>query len=256
MNCIDKNKNFKRQRGEGLIGALILVAIIIVLVAAYLYWPRQEDSSNGNRNDVSASITVGADTNKPGLSKIGFICPGEAIGLAWGTVNANNAVIEPSLGEVALEGFTIVSPTSSSDYVITAQGDEGSATDFAAISVITPNNNAITKIFSAPQVDPDTGYPASLIWRDVLSPSFISENIFVTGATLVQAPNDWPYWNFRKSDPNGTLHSFSIIPEEITEIPQSFVVAGEWEGEPANLDGPIVTAKGGLEIRLRVECKK
>ena len=255
MNSADKIKNYKRQRGDGLIGALILVAIIIVLLAAYIYWPREEDSSNSNRLDVRASITVGADTNKPGVSKIGFICPGEAIGLAWGTENANNAVIEPTLGEVALEGFASVSPTSSTNYVITAQGDEGSATDSAAISVITANNNTISKTFSAPPVDPDTGYPVNLIWREVLSPSFISEKIFVTGATLVRAPSDWPYWDFIKSNANGSTHSFSIISGEFTEISQSFVATGVWEGAPANLDATLVSAKGSLEILLKVECK-
>jgi hypothetical protein len=61
---------------------------------------------------------------------------GEASTLEWTTFHAERVVIEPGIGEVPLNGSLIVSPTTTSLYVITATGPGGTATDSVEVEVL------------------------------------------------------------------------------------------------------------------------
>jgi len=66
------------------------------------------------------------------------ITSGQPSTLAWSSTNATDLDIEPSVGKVAPEGSTQVSPTESTTYTITATGAGGSATATASVTVSAP----------------------------------------------------------------------------------------------------------------------
>ncbi len=54
--------------------------------------------------------------------------PGASVNLTWSSTNATDLSIDPSVGKVAVEGSTPVTPTESTTYMITANGPGGTAT--------------------------------------------------------------------------------------------------------------------------------
>jgi peptidoglycan-associated lipoprotein len=61
--------------------------------------------------------------------------PGASVNLTWSSTNATDLSIDPSVGKVAVEGSTPVTPTESTTYMITANGPGGSATATARVTV-------------------------------------------------------------------------------------------------------------------------
>ena len=78
------------------------------------------------------------------------ILTGESSTLTWTSTHADTCVIEPGVGNVALNGSTTVSPTETTIYTITATGAGGTTTDSViittslqlALTIISPLNNA------------------------------------------------------------------------------------------------------------------
>ena len=48
--------------------------------------------------------------------------PGASVNLTWSSTNATDLSIDPSVGKVAVQGSTPVTPTESTTYMITANG--------------------------------------------------------------------------------------------------------------------------------------
>jgi peptidoglycan-associated lipoprotein len=67
-----------------------------------------------------------------------FVHSGENLTLNWSSTNATDLVLEPSVGKVAPEGQTTVSPTESTTYTITATGPGGSADASVRVTVGPP----------------------------------------------------------------------------------------------------------------------
>lgn len=63
---------------------------------------------------------------------------GESATLTWSSTNATELKLEPSLGTVAPEGSTKVSPADSTTYTITATGPGGSDEASASVTVVQP----------------------------------------------------------------------------------------------------------------------
>ncbi|MGB9246012.1 MAG: peptidoglycan-associated lipoprotein Pal [Candidatus Acidiferrales bacterium] len=61
--------------------------------------------------------------------------PGASVNLTWSSTNATDVSIDPSVGKVAVEGSTPVTPTESTTYMITANGPGGTATATARVTV-------------------------------------------------------------------------------------------------------------------------
>ena len=61
--------------------------------------------------------------------------PGASVNLTWSSTNATDLSIDPSVGKVAVEGSTPVTPTESTTYMITANGPGGTATATARVTV-------------------------------------------------------------------------------------------------------------------------
>jgi hypothetical protein len=66
------------------------------------------------------------------------ISAGSASTLTWNSSNATQLSIAPDVGSVPVQGSTVVTPASSTTYVITATGAGGSATASAPVTVTTP----------------------------------------------------------------------------------------------------------------------
>jgi peptidoglycan-associated lipoprotein len=79
------------------------------------------------------------------------VSPGASVNLTWSSTNATDVSIDPSVGRVAVEGSTPVTPTESTTYVATANGPGGTTTATARVTV---TGGAV-----AP---PTTGQPAGI----------------------------------------------------------------------------------------------
>ena len=61
--------------------------------------------------------------------------PGASVNLTWSSTNATDLSIDPSVGKVAVQGSSPVTPTESTTYMITANGPGGTATATARVTV-------------------------------------------------------------------------------------------------------------------------
>ncbi len=240
-----------------IVGGLILVGLILLVFIVWLWLSSSQSSDSQDRPEpISAALIVGTNTANPDRFRQVWICPGESVGIAWGTQNADTANITPDLGDVSLQGQSTVSPSTTTIYTLNAEGAGGTATDQAAVVVITSDNDNFDKSLDAPPLDPDTGYPISLIWRGTLSSTFLSSNIRVTSVKLTQTPSDWPEWEFRKNNPDGSIDSFNASLDEETSLATPFVAVGEWEATPINTSAdPFVRAQGSVGISLTFICR-
>jgi peptidoglycan-associated lipoprotein len=78
--------------------------------------------------------------------------PGASVNLTWSSTGATDLSIDPSVGKVAVEGSTPVTPTESTTYMITANGPGGTATATARVTVTG----------GAAVVAPSSGTPAGI----------------------------------------------------------------------------------------------
>jgi hypothetical protein len=61
--------------------------------------------------------------------------PGQPITLTWSSTNATSITLEPSIGVVVAQGSTIVKPSQSTTYTVTATGPGGSAHASAQVTI-------------------------------------------------------------------------------------------------------------------------
>jgi hypothetical protein len=61
--------------------------------------------------------------------------PGQPITLTWSSTNATSIILEPSIGVVVAQGSTIVKPSQSTTYTVTATGPGGSAHASAQVTI-------------------------------------------------------------------------------------------------------------------------
>lgn len=212
---------------------------------------------NVAKPSVGADLFAGTDVEPPGLNELAVICPGERAILTWGTSNASSAVIEPDLGSVALSGSEAVAPAVTTIYQLVASGDGGEASDGAGVKVIDANDNQVTKTLTEPPVDPDTGYPTSLIWSGTISPQLMTARAYVTHVKITAAPSDWPYWEFRHTSLNGAVSSFNVDAQQgATAVSSSFPAIGSWEATPYfPTEVTITSAKGSLGLEITLVCR-
>jgi peptidoglycan-associated lipoprotein len=103
---------------------------------------------------VPPAQTIPAPTGQPTITlnaSPSTVNPGASVNLTWSSTNATDVSIDPSVGRVAVEGSTPVTPTESTTYVATANGPGGTATATARVTV---TGGAV-----AP---PTTGQPAGI----------------------------------------------------------------------------------------------
>ncbi|MFQ5740460.1 MAG: hypothetical protein ACE5JX_15745 [Acidobacteriota bacterium] len=247
--------NWRDERGviPGWIIGVILLILFVAVVAGYLWWASTYDEGGPEPCTTEANLFVGIDTEKPAPGDVVHICPGEPAGIAWNTVGAQSAAIEPELGEVALEGLAVVQPQSTTNFQLTAEGPSCSDSDAVAINVV-QDGDTLTKTLNAPPVDRDTGIPVDLIWRGSVDAAFVSASLLVTRVELTDSC-EWPKWEFRKTDPDGTEHSFNVDFGTVTELAPEFVVVGQWEATPVDVPAPVAIADCPVGILVTLRCE-
>jgi peptidoglycan-associated lipoprotein len=103
---------------------------------------------------VPPAQTIPAPSSQPTITLNASpttVNPGASVNLTWSSTNATDVSIDPSVGRVAVEGSTPVTPTESTTYVATANGPGGTATATARVTV---TGGAV--------VAPSSGQPAGI----------------------------------------------------------------------------------------------
>lgn len=198
---------------------------------------------------------MGINTEKPVPGKIVLICPGEPVGLAWTTQSANTANINPELGDVAIEGLEIVTPSETTAYTLTATGSQCSDEDEAGIRVIN-DGDTIDVTLTEPQIDKETGFPVDLVWRGSVDPAFVSNSILITRAEITTAGN-WPTWNVRHTDATTGQENFfdASLMQEVS-IATPFKLSGNYESAPRGVTAPVAIADFPVGLRLTLICSQ
>lgn len=207
-----------------------------------------------------AHIYVGLNVDKPAPGKTAFICPGESVGIAWTTKNAQSASIDPDFGQVALEGLETVTPASNTTYILKTSG--GSCIDdedAVHINVVNEGDKYDIQL-NRPPKDKDTGFPVNLIWNTAIEEAFVSQNILVTKAELVSLPQscNWDKWLYKKTDTDGTVQpQFQITFPDITNLVAPFKAPGNYDGTPVELPEGTAVAIAECDVltSLTLKCK-
>lgn len=174
----------------------------------------------------TVSITSNPDT----------IQVGESSTLSWSSTNADSCVIEPDVGGVDVSGSTIVSPTQTTTYTITATGPEGSATDSTTVTVTTDPPPTVN--ISA---DPDTiqaGESSTLTWGSTDADSCVIEPdigaVDVNGSTFV-SPTQTTTYTITATGPGGAATDQAMVTVTGSEPqPDNLFVAQYWDLIPAD----------------------
>ncbi|HKD64429.1 MAG TPA: peptidoglycan-associated lipoprotein Pal [Candidatus Acidoferrales bacterium] len=129
--------------------AAMLLSLSLAGVVAFIGGCKKHVAS------VPPAQTIPAPTAQPTITLNASpttVNPGASVNLTWSSTNATDVSIDPSVGRVAVEGTTPVTPTESTTYVATANGPGGTATATARVTVTG----------GAAVVAPSSGTPAGI----------------------------------------------------------------------------------------------
>jgi RHS repeat-associated protein len=161
---------------------------------------------------LTVEITQGTGPTVTISANPDTIQAGESSTLTWSSTNADTCVIEPDVGNVDVNGSTIVSPTQTTTYTITATGPEGTATDSTTVTVTT--NPPPTVNINA---DPDTiqaGESSTLSWSSTNADTCVIEpdigSVDVDGSTSV-SPNQTMTYTITATGPGGTATDQTVV---------------------------------------------
>lgn len=124
-------------------------------------------AKNGNSSNT-ASVTVVVQQPKPQI----LVCTavpmnisqGESARLYYDTTNATSVTITPGVGAVGLNGDVSVTPSTTTNYTITANNANGSATCSVSVQV-TPGTAPRIDRFSASPLSITAGGSSTLLWQ-------------------------------------------------------------------------------------------
>jgi len=108
-------------------------------------------TATGSGGTVTATATVTVQELMPTAKLFAAptaIKPGETSELTWTTTNATTVSIDQGIGIVSPSGTTVVSPTNTTQYILTATGTGGTATASTTVTVqpIGTTNSPITNL--------------------------------------------------------------------------------------------------------------
>ncbi|MBN1627717.1 MAG: PKD domain-containing protein, partial [Deltaproteobacteria bacterium] len=146
-----------------------------------------EISVSGPGGTATASVTVTVTTSAPSVSISAdpmTIEAGQSSTLTWTSSNTDSAYMNNNIGSVDTSGFTSVSPSETTTYVITVNGPGGTASDSATVTVSTENESPVidaeieltgpemeTMICTVTGSDPDGDYPLTFSYNGSVLPS-------------------------------------------------------------------------------------
>jgi hypothetical protein len=130
-----------------------------------------------------APIVINIDVNPA------VIVAGDSAALIWNISGANSASIDQGIGTVALSGNSVVSPTETTTYTLTASGPAGTLSKSVVLTVNAP----ITAVFNVqPNIIP-VGQLANLHW-DVTGATSVSIDQGIGSVPPVGSKVVYPYY--------------------------------------------------------------
>lgn len=91
--------------------------------------------ANGRKPVVEAQLARPASPSVALSASLASVQAGQPVTLKWSTTNATSITLEPSVGLVAANGSTTVTPSQSTTYTVTATGPGGSAHASAQVTI-------------------------------------------------------------------------------------------------------------------------
>lgn len=123
-------------------------------------------TARGPAGDVSQSVTVTVQDDRPRIlnfqAQPANILSGESSTLSWSTQGATEVSIS-GVGSVAVSGNTVVSPTQTTTYTLTARGPGGETTASVTVQVMEGQAPRIIR-FTASPLSIDQGQTSTLLW--------------------------------------------------------------------------------------------
>ncbi|MDQ2945300.1 MAG: immunoglobulin domain-containing protein, partial [Acidobacteriota bacterium] len=124
-------------------------------------------ASNANGPDVSSTASVVVRQTQPSFlactASPMTIIQGETSTLFFSALNATSVSINNGVGNVGMSGNVVVTPTTNSNYIITAVNQFGTATCSVAVQVVPGTSPRIVR-FSASPLSIQAGGTSTLLW--------------------------------------------------------------------------------------------
>jgi hypothetical protein len=160
---------------------------------------------------VSREITVTVSGKPPTVNSFvaspGGIYAGQQSTLSWNVTGATSVSIQPEVGTVSPTGSKVVSPGTSTRYVLTAANSEGNSTASATLEVSTSKSPIITT-FSASPMSISAGDESTLTW-DIIGAKSININQGVGGVASKGAikvtPSETSIYTLRADSDYGSV---------------------------------------------------
>ena len=173
---------------------------------------------------VSREITVTVSGKPPTVNSFvaspGGIYAGQQSTLSWNVTGATSVSIQPEVGTVSPTGSKVVSPGTTTRYVLTAANSEGNSTASATLNVSTSNAPIITT-FSASPTSINAGDDATLIW-DVIGAKSININQGVGGVaskgTIKVTPAETSIYTLRADSDYGSVSKSVTVSVDTSNV--------------------------------------
>jgi len=123
-----------------------------LLEGTHTIWFRVKDNNGDWSNEISAHVTVlPAGIAEPVITSFsanpGSILKGKSSTLSWGVAGKATVSIEPEIGNVGLNGTMVISPTMTTQYILTATNEVGTVTAKAEVVIVSDDLHTI-ELFS------------------------------------------------------------------------------------------------------------
>ena len=112
------------------------IVMVVGLVGAVVYVGGCKKNQPTAAAPTAAPAPAAAEPTVTLNASPASIQPGQSVTLTWSSTNATNVQVGPEVGQVAAEGSTKVSPSSSTTYTVTATGPGGTADASARVTVM------------------------------------------------------------------------------------------------------------------------
>ena len=173
---------------------------------------------------VSREITVAVTGKPPTVNNFvaspGGIYTGQTATLSWSVTGATSVSIQPEVGTVSPSGSKVVSPGTTTRYVLTAANSEGNSTASATLEVSTSKTPIITT-FSASPASIDAGDESTLTW-DVIGAKSININPGIGGValkgTLKITPSETAVYTLRADSDYGSVTKSVTVTVDTSNI--------------------------------------
>ncbi len=199
-------------------------------------------ASNAN-GSVNATATVVVNTPQVSLTYCyaspATIISGESSTLYYQSQNATAVSISPVGGSQGLSGTYVVSPTSNTNYVITATGPSGTTSCNVSVQVTLGNLPRIVQ-FSASPMSVLSGQSSTLLWvvENSTSQTITSLGTVVAAGSQSVTPTATTTYTLTATNQAGNVTATATV--NVTQIPNPVVVSFTATPNPSTAPGSPV----------------